>query len=152
MRKRTRRKIYDTTMCPVTHAIVGASVTDDGSLDYLRKIEGDSYEAFRTGKATKRDWNNINVVARHAESMAAANIGPEVMVVVKIAEMHLLEAKERFERIGKMGTTGLGLKAMKELLEYHELQRTAVSRSVFESHIKRVTDMIRSKSPKIKFL
>jgi len=66
--------------------------------------------------------------------------------------MHLIEAKERFERIGKMGTTGLGLKAMKELLEYHELQRTAVSRSVFESHIKRVTDMIRSRSSKINFL
>jgi hypothetical protein len=27
-----------------------------------------------------------------------------------------------------------------------------VSRSVYESHIKRVTDMIRSKSPKIRFL
>jgi hypothetical protein len=74
------------------------------------------------------------------------------MVAVKIAEMHLLDAKDRFDRLGKMGTTGLGLQAMKDLLEYHELQRTSVSRSVYESHIKRVTDMIRSKSPKIRFL
>lgn len=151
MRKRTKRKIYD-KVCPITHAIVGASITDEESLNFLRKIENDSYEAFRTGKATKRDWNNINTVAQHAESMAEANIGPEVMVVVKIAEMHLIETRERFERTGKMGATGLCLQAMKELIEYHELQRTSVARSVFESHIKRVTDMIRSRSPKIRFL
>ena len=151
MRKKTKRKIYD-RVCPITHAIMGARVADEESLGMLRKKEQDSLEAFRTGAAGKRDWNNINTVAQLAESMAKANIGPEVMVAVKIAEMHLLEAKERFERLGKMGATGLGLQAMRDLLEYHELQRTAVSRSVYESHIKRVADMIRSKSPNIKFL
>jgi hypothetical protein len=35
---------------------------------------------------------------------------------------------------------------------WHELQRTSVARSVYEKHLKRVTDMIRSKSSKIKFL
>ena len=108
--------------------------------------------AFRNGTANKVDWNNINAVVCLAESMAAANIGPEVMVHVKIAEMHLLDAHERYKRIGKMGSTGPGLQAFQDIIEYHELQRTSVSRSVYESHIKRVTDMIRSKSPKIKFL
>jgi hypothetical protein len=152
VRKRTKRKIYDTTMCPVTHAIVGASITDEESLEVLRKKERDSLEAFKTGAATKQDWNNINAVVRLAESMAAANIGPEVMLHVKIAEMHLLDAKDRWERIGKIGSTGPGLQSFQDILEYHELQRTAVSRSVYESHIKRVTDMIRSKSPKVRFL
>lgn len=152
MRKRTRRKIYDTTICPVTHAIVGASITDEESLEILRKKERGSLEAFRTGVATKQDWNNINAVVQLAESMADANIGPEVMVHVKIAEMHLIDAQDRFNRIGKMGSTGPGLQSFQDILEYHELQRTAVSRSVYESHIKRVTDMIRSKSPKIRFL
>lgn len=151
MRKKTKRKVYD-RVCPITHAIVGASVTDEETLNVLRKKEQGSLEAFRTGVAEKKDWNNINTVAQLAESMAQANIGPEVMVVVKIAEMHLLEAKERFMRIGKMGTTGLGLQAMKDLLEYHELQRTAVSRSVYETHVNRVRNMIQGKSPKIKFL
>ena len=151
MRKRTKRKIYD-KVCPITHAIAGASITDEESLDVLRGRERGSLEAFRTGAADKQDWNNINAVAQLSESMAQAGIGPEVMVAVKIAEMHLLDAKDRFDRLGKVGTTGLGLQAMKDLLEYHELQRTSVSRSVYESHIKRVTDMIRSKSSKIKFL
>jgi hypothetical protein len=139
-------------MCPVTHAIVGASITDEESLEILRKKENGSMEAFRNGAATPHDWNNINAVVQLAKSMAAANIGPEVMVHVKIAEMHLIDAHDRYKRIGKMGSTGPGLQSFQDIIEYHELQRTAVSRSVYESHIKRVTDMIRSKSPKIKFL
>jgi len=152
MRKQTRRKIWDTTVNPITHAIVGASITDEESLEILRKKENGSMEAFRNGAATPHDWNNINAVVQLAESMAAANIGPEVMVHVKIAEMHLIDAHDRYKRIGKMGSTGPGLQSFQDIIEYHELQRTAVSRSVYESHIKRVTDMIRSKSPKIKFL
>jgi hypothetical protein len=139
-------------MCPVTHAIVGASITDEESLEILRKKENGSMEAFRNGAAAPHDWNNINAVVQLAESMAAANIGPEVMVHVKIAEMHLIDAHDRYKRIGKMGSTGPGLQSFQDIIEYHELQRTAVSRSVYESHIKRVTDMIRSKSSKIKFL
>lgn len=152
MRKQTRRKIWDTSLNPVTHAMVGASITDDESLSILRKKEDGSMEAFRNGTATPHDWNNINAVVQLAESMADANIGPEVMVHVKIAEMHLIDAHERYKRIGKMGSTGPGLQAFQDIIEYHELQRTAVARSVYERHIKRVTDMIKSKSPKIKFL
>lgn len=152
MRKQTRRKIWNTDLNPVTHAMVGAAVTDDESLSILRKKEDGSMEAFRSGTATPHDWNNINAVVQLAESMAAANIGPEVMVHVKIAEMHLIDAHDRWRRIGKMGSTGPGLQAFQDIIEYHELQRTAVARSVYEKHIKRVTDMIRSKSTKIKFL
>lgn len=152
MRKQTRRKIWDTSLNPIMHAMVGASITDDESLSLLRKKEDGSMEAFRSGTATPHDWNNINAVVQLAESMAAANIGPEVMVHVKIAEMHLIDAHDRWRRIGKMGSTGSGLQAFQDIIEYHELQRTAVARSVYEKHIKRVTDMIRSKSSKIIFL
>jgi len=139
-------------MCPVTHAMAGASIADKESLDILRKRENGSMDAFRSGAATKMDWNNINAVVRLAESMADAGVGPEVMVHVKIAEMHLLDAQERFVRLGKMGSTALGLQSFQDILEYHDLQRTSVARSVYEKHIKRVTDMVRSRSPKIKFL
>jgi hypothetical protein len=152
MRKQTRRKIWDTSINPIVHAMAGASITDEESLDILRKKENGSMEAFRNGSATKRDWNNINAVVCLAENMADANIGPEVMVHCKIAEMHLLDAQARYERIGKMGSTALGLQSFQEIIEWHELQRTSVARSVYEKHIKRVTDMIRSRSSKVKFL
>ena len=108
--------------------------------------------AFRSGTADRHDWNNINAVVRLAESMADAGIGPEVMVHAKIAEMHLLDAQDRFKRIGKMGSTALGLQSFQDIIEYHELQRTGVARSVYEKHIKRITDMIKSRSSKINFL
>lgn len=152
MRKKTRRKIWDTSINPVAHAMVGASITDDETLDVVRKMEAESLEAFRTGAATQQDWRNINAAVRLAELMANSGIGPDVIVHAKIAEMHLLEARDRFDRIGKLGTTGLGLQAFKDLLEYHELQRTSVSRSVYEKHIQKVTNMIISGSPKIKFI
>ena len=139
-------------MCPVTHAMAGASITDKESLDVLRKRENGSMDAFRNGTANRADWNNINTVVMLAESMAEAGIGPEVIVHVKIAEMHLLDAQERFVRLGKMGSTALGLQSFQDIIEYHDLQRTSVARSVYEKHIKRITDMVRSRSPKIKFL
>jgi hypothetical protein len=139
-------------MCPVTHAMAGAAITDKESLDVLRRGENGSMAAFKNGTATKADWNNINTVVRLAESMANAGIGPEVMVHVKIAEMHLLDAQERFVRLGKMGSTALGLQSFQDILEYHDLQRTSVARSVYEKHIKRVSDMVKSRSSKIKFL
>jgi hypothetical protein len=78
MRKQTRRKIY-ALVNPVEYAITGASITDDASLSILRKKEDGSYEAFRTGSATKQDWNNINAVCNLAESMAASGIGEEAV-------------------------------------------------------------------------
>jgi hypothetical protein len=152
MRKQTRRKVWSTNINPVSHAMAGASITDAESLNILRAKESGSMEAFRNGSATRHDWNNINAVVRLAESMAAANIGPEVMVHCKIAEMHLLDAQDRFKRLGKMGSTALGLQSFQEIIEWHELQRTSVARSVYEKHIKRVTDMIKSRSSKINFL
>jgi hypothetical protein len=152
MRKQTRRKVWSTNINPVSHAMAGASITDAESLNILRTKENNSMEAFRNGSATRHDWNNINAVVRLAESMAAANIGPEVMVHCKIAEMHLLDAQDRFKRLGKMGSTALGLQSFQEIIEWHELQRTSVARSVYEKHIKRVTDMIKSRSSKINFL
>jgi hypothetical protein len=134
------------------HAIVGAAVLDDESAKVLRDTEAAALEAFRTGTATKQSWNDINAAVSIAESMAAAGIGPEVLIHVKIAEMHLRDARDRFVRIGKMGTTGPGLQSFKDILEYHELQRTSIARNVYEQHIEKVTNMIRSKSPKIIFL
>lgn len=151
MRKKTRRKIY-LLLNPIEHAMKGAAVATDEDLKAHRDRENASLQAFRDGSATIIDWHNLNTVARLAESMAAAGIGEEVLVQAKIAEMHLLEAHERYVRIGKMGTTGLGLQSFQDILEYHDLQRKSVSNSVYKNHINSVINKVRSKSSKIKFL
>ena len=151
MKKKTKRKVY-LLINPIEHAIRGAAISTDDDLRVHRDRENASLQAFRDGTATKVDWHNLNTVVRLAESLAAAGLGVEVMVPAKIAEMHLLQAQERYDRIGKMGTTGLGLQSLQDILEYHDLQRKSIANSVYKNHIDSVINKVRSKSPKIKFL
>jgi len=46
-----------------------------------------------------------------------------------------------------MGTTGPGLQAMRDLFEYHDLQRSSISRGEYERHIQSAINAIRSKAP-----
>jgi hypothetical protein len=151
MKKQTKRKIY-LLLNPIEHAMKGAAIATDEDLKAHKDRENASLQAFRDGTATKVDWHNLNTVVRLAESLAMSGIGEEVLVQAKIAEMHLLEAYERHARIGKMGTTGLGLQSLQDILEYHDLQRKSIANSVYKNHINSVTNKVRSKSPKIKFL
>ena len=151
MRKRKYRKTYQLTN-PLTHAIEGAAVTDQSTLDHLRQGELIAIEAFRTGSATVADWKVVCEVCNLTESMAKDGIGPEAMPAVRLAQQAIIEAHDRFIRTGKMGTSGPGLTAFRDIYEYHDLQRQSVARSVYEKHIERVFNKIRSKSPDVFFV
>ena len=49
-----------------------------------------------------------------------------------------------------MGTSGPGLTAMRSLLEWHDLQRSGVARSVYETAIEKTRNWIRSGHPSTK--
>lgn len=152
MRKRKYRKTYQVAANPVMYAIMGATVIDEDSLDQLRSGELMAIEAFRTGAATVQDWKLVSEFCNLAESMAQDGIGPEAMPAVKLAQQALIEAHERFVRTGQMGTSGPGLTAFRDVYQYHDLQRQSVARSVYEKHIERVYNKIRSKSPDVLFV
>lgn len=148
MRKRKTRKVYQ-LVNPVTYAIEGAAVADEKLLNALRQGELLAIEAFRQGAAQVQDWQRIADLCNLTESMAKAGIGPEALEAVKRCEQALVDAYERFNRVGKIGTTGQGLTAMRDVYEYHDLQRQSVARSVYEKHIEAVANKIRSKSPHV---
>lgn len=75
------------------------------------------------------EWHEMIALMVIARRMAKAGIGPEVLPVCQEVNRHLVEAKDRFDRIGKMGLTGPGLQAIRDLYDYHDLQRQSVSRS-----------------------
>ena len=100
---------------PLLHAIEGAAVTDQSLLDDLRKGELIAIEAFRTGTATVQDWKVICEFCNLAESMANDGIGPEAIPYIKQAQAALLDGYERFVRTGKMGTSGPGLTAFRDV-------------------------------------
>lgn len=151
MRKKKTRKIY-AKLNPVFFAIEGAAFIDKDTLDTLRQGELMSIEAFRTGTAQPADWQRVCEICNLCESMAMAGIGPEALETVGRVQQELIDAEARYRRTGKMGATGPGLVAFRDVYEYHDLQRQSVSRSVYESHIMRVFNKIRSRSPDILFM
>ena len=144
MRKKCKRKVWSTSINPLAHAIAGAAVADNAALDKLRLCELSAIDAMTKGMGTPHDWRWLADVLNIAETMAKHGIGPEVLPYCEDAQKALLEAKERFDKTGKMGLSGTGIKAIKELWEYHDLQRTSVARSEYERMIQKTINHVRS--------
>jgi len=148
MRKKTRRKVY-ALVNPITYAIEGACITPPEMLAGLRLRELSAIDAFAHGKATLREWKDLGDMLNLAETMGMRGIGPEVLPVCKAAQFELVSAAERFERTGKMGLTGPGLTLMRDLFDYHDLQRSSVPRSTYEQLIAVTRNRIMSRAPEV---
>lgn len=149
MRKATRRKHWPLAN-PIALAIDGARVIDGDRLDKLRLLELSAIQAFATGAATQDDWRTVADISNIAQTMCAMGIGPEVLPATEAVEQVLAEAHARFTATGRVGTTWPGLHAMRELQDWHHLQRTSVARSVYEAALVRTRNRIRSADPSVK--
>jgi hypothetical protein len=143
MRKRTIRKQW-ALLNPIPHAIMGASITQRDKLDKLRMLEYSALEAMTKGQGTVTDWRTLVDVLNLAEIMAKNGVGPEVLPVCHVAQESLHKAAMRYQETMKMGLDGEGIKAIRELLEYADLQQGSIPRSEFERYIQKTKDYIRS--------
>lgn len=144
MRKRTKRKHWALIDC-VTHAIVGASITHRERLDKLRLLEYSALEAMTKGQGTVSDWRVLVDVLNLSETMARHNIGKyEVLPVCQKAQDALHQAAERYQKTMKMGLTGEGIQAVRDLIEYADLQQSSIPRADFEKYIQKTRDYMRS--------
>jgi hypothetical protein len=151
MRKHTRRKVWN-RMDPIALAIAGAAITDTALLDKLRMKELQALEAFRTGQATKADWNALADVCNLVETMCEAGIGPEAWEPCQRAQEALGEAHRRHVEHGRIAVSGPELQALRDVYEYHDIQRCSVARSVYEKAIVRTANRIRSAHPSLKVM
>ena len=149
MRKRCKRKVWSTEINAVAHAISGASIADKASLDKLRMHELGAIDAMTKGKGTVEDWRWLADVMNIAETMGVNGIGPEVLPHCQLAQQALFEAAKRYETTGKMGLSGLGIKAIKDVWEYHDLQRTSIARSEYERMIQKTANYIKSQGKNV---
>jgi hypothetical protein len=60
------------------------------------------------------------------------------------AQKALLEAAERYQKTGKMGLSGQGIRAIKDVWEFHDIQRTSIARSEYEKMIRKTANYIKS--------
>ena len=148
MRKRTKRKVWN-LIDPLTHAIVGAAITQRDKLDKLRTLEYAALDAITRGKGTITDWRTLVDVLNLSEVMGKSGIGPEVLPICEKAQESLHKAAMRFQETKKMGLDGQGIQAIRDLIEYADLQQSSISRSEFERYIKKTKDYIRSHGDKV---
>ena len=145
MRKRIKRKQWALIDC-VTHAIVGASITHRDKLDKLRLMEYSALEAITKGQGTIHDWRTLVDVLNLSETIARHGIGKdEVLPVCQKAQEALHQAAERYQRTMSIGLSGEGIKAVRELIEYADLQQSSIPRADFEKYIQKTKDYIRLK-------
>jgi hypothetical protein len=145
MRKRTKRKMWN-LIDPITHAIVGAAITHRDKLDKLRMLEYSALEAITKGQGTVADWRTLVDVLNLAEMMGKNGVGPEVLPICEKAQNSLHKAAMRYQETMRMGLDGEGIKAIRDLIEYADLQQSSISRSEFERYIQKTKDHIRSNS------
>lgn len=146
MKKRTKRKIYK-LVNPIAHAIEGASLMSRDKIDRLKMLELSAIESFAKGRATLDNWQQLCGMMNICETMAQQGIGIEALEACKSLEAALIDCQQRYERTKRMGTTGEGLKAMRDVHEYADLQRQSIDLSTFERMIDLTTARIKSKAP-----
>lgn len=144
-RKRCKRKIWN-LIDPVRHALEGCAITPDSLLLELRTRELGAIEGFAKGHAGLQEWSDLTAMLNVCEHMARNGIGIEAIETCEAAQQALKEAAERFERTGKMGTTGQGLQAFRDLYSYHDLQRKSISRAEYDRQIQSTRNHLQARS------
>lgn len=148
MRKQCKRRVW-ALVNPIQHAMEGASYTPEQYLERLRLLELAAIDAFAHGRARIQEWRDISNMLNLTETMARRGIGPEALEACERAQAALIDAQQRYERTKKMGLTGPGLQALRDLYAFHDLQRQSVSRSQYEAAIRDTANRIRSKAPEV---
>ena len=92
-------------------------------------------EAMSKGSGTRVEWQDLTDMLNVCEVMAMEGIGPEAFLSCRDAQEALIEAARRYESTQKMGLSGVGIQALREVYEYHDLQRRSVSRALYEQMI-----------------
>jgi hypothetical protein len=144
MRKRTKRKVWG-LIDPIAHAIVGAAITPRQTLDKLRLTEYAALESITKGNGTIQDWRTLVDVLNLSEQIARAGIGKdEVLPVCEKAQKALHESAIRYQKTMRIGLDGVGIQAIRDLLEYADLQQGSITRAEFERYVQKTRNYIRS--------
>jgi hypothetical protein len=148
MRKQTKRKFWK-LIDPIRHAILGAGITQDHLLDKLRLTELASIDAMTRGLGTLQDWQELTDMMNISEVMALDGVGPEVLPHCQQAQNALEQAALRYQSTMRMGLSGTGINALRDVFEYHDLQRRSISRSEYEKYIIKTRQRIMSRAKEV---
>jgi hypothetical protein len=144
MRKRSKYRSKPIVVNPIAYAIAGARPVDDEKRLKVKAWRDMTLIAYAEGRAVERDLAILEGALALARELALDGIGIELLNICDRAKPVLTAQHERLQRIA---TTVEGLQAMRDLAEWHDLQRTSVDRSTYERAIQRTANRIRSGHP-----
>jgi hypothetical protein len=147
-RKATKRKKWN-LVDPIGHAMVGASITPRHLLDKLRLTELAALDAMTKGLGTVQDWRTLVDLLNLTEMMGRNGVGAEVLPVCQKAQDGLHKAAIRYQQTLKMGLDGLTIQAIKDLIEYADLQQGSIHRSVFEEFVVKTKNYIKGNGNRV---
>ena len=107
-------------------------------------LEYSALEAMTKGNGTVTDWRTLVDVLNLSEMMGKNGIGPEVLPICEKAQEGLHKAAMRYQETMKMGLDGQSIQAIRELIQYADLQQSSISRSEFEKYIQKTRNYIKS--------
>ena len=96
------------------------------------------------GLGTVTDWRTLVDVLNLSEMMGKNGIGPEVLPICEKAQEGLHKAAMRYQETMKMGLDGQSIQAIRELIQYADLQQSSISRAEFEKYIQKTRNYIKS--------
>lgn len=149
MRKRCRRKHWPLVNTVAT-AIEGVQVTAKDKLDQVRVAELTAIDLFTRGQAQPAQWRAIADMLNVAETMAKGGVGPEVLPACEAVTQALERAHDLHSQGRAMVLNGQQIRALRELYEWHDLQRTSLTRQQYAEWIERTANRIRSAHPSLK--
>jgi len=140
-RKRTVRRVY-ALLNPIAHAMQGAAITSRAECDRLLARELAALDDLTHGRGTVQQWHDMVTVMNLCETLALSGVGPEAFESIRKAEEGLIEAGKRFHKTQKMGLSGQTIQALRDVIEFHDLQRSSISRREYEVAIARMRSNI----------
>lgn len=84
-----------------------------------------------------------------SEVMGKAGIGPEVLPICEKAQESLHKAAMHYQKTMRLVLDSQGIQALRDLIEYADLQQGSISRSEFEKYVKKTRDYIKSNGDRV---
>ncbi len=112
-------------------------------------LEYSALDSMTKGSGTVTDWRTLVDVLNLAEMMGKSGVGPEVLPICEKAQESLHKAAMRYQDTMRMGLDGQGIKAIRDLIEYADLQQSSISRGEFEKYIQKTKNYIKSNGDKV---
>ncbi len=130
-RKRCIRKRWGDPVTAVAIAMAAAAVTPAAALDKLRINELLAIAAFAEGRAKPDDLHVACGMVNLTEFIARQGVSPEALEACARAEAALRNAAARLRETGALELCAAGVAALRDVHEFHDLQRQSVPRAEF---------------------